>query len=107
MVNEVADELWADDVWKTDIVEEPEVWGVQALGASGITIRLVIKTQPGQQWIVTRELNKRMKARFDEEGIKIPFPQQVMWMRRDGGSSRESAAGDGSDLEGPAAPSRS
>ncbi len=101
VVKEVADELWADDIWKTDIVEEPEVWGVQTLGASGITIRLVIKTQPGQQWVVTRELNKRMKARFDAEGIEIPFPQQVMWMRRDGGSSRETAAGDASDLEGP------
>ncbi len=89
IVKSVADEVYEDDVWKVDMLEEPEVWGVEALGADGITIRLVIKTQPGQQWKVTRELNRRMKARFDAESIEIPFPQRVMWMRRDEGSSRD------------------
>ncbi len=89
VVKEVADEVFLADEWKVDVLEEPEVWGVQALGADGITIRLVVKTQPGQQWKVTRELNRRMKARFDAEKIEIPFPQRVMWMRRDGGSPRD------------------
>ena len=89
VVKSVADEVFNADEWKVDMLEEPEVWGVQALGADGITIRLVIKTQPGQQWKVTRELNRRMKARFDAESIEIPFPQRVMWMRRDEGSSRD------------------
>ncbi|MDZ7674907.1 MAG: mechanosensitive ion channel family protein [Acidimicrobiales bacterium] len=88
VVKEVADEMWREDEWRTQFLEEPEVWGVQALGADGITIRLVIKTQPGEQWSVTRELNRRMKDRFDDEGIEIPFPQRVMWMRRDEGSSK-------------------
>ena len=88
VVKEVADGLWHEDVWKVDILDEPEVWGVQALGADGITIRLVLRTQPGRQWAVSRELNRRMKARFDEEGIEIPFPQRVMWVRRDEGTSR-------------------
>ena len=89
IVKSVADEVFHDEAWRIDMLEEPEVWGVEALGADGITIRLVIKTQPGQQWKVTRELNRRMKARFDAESIEIPFPQRVMWMRRDEGSSRD------------------
>lgn len=89
IVKSVADEVFHDDEWRVDMLEEPEVWGVEALGADGITIRLVIKTQPGQQWKVTRELNRRMKARFDSESIEIPFPQRVMWMRREEGSSRD------------------
>ncbi|WP_436793365.1 mechanosensitive ion channel family protein [Actinospongicola halichondriae] len=89
VVKEVADEVFHADEWKVDMLEEPEVWGVQSLGADGITIRLVIKTQPGQQWKVTRELNRRMKDRFDKESIEIPFPQRVMWVRRDEGSSRD------------------
>ncbi len=87
VVKEVADQLWKEDVWRVDVLDEPEVWGVQALGADGITIRLVLRTQPGRQWAVSRELNRRMKARFDEEGIEIPFPQRVMWVRQDPGSS--------------------
>jgi small conductance mechanosensitive channel len=87
VVKSVADDLWREDIWTVDILDEPEVWGVQALGADGVTIRLVLRTQPGRQWAVSRELNRRMKARFDEEGIEIPFPQRVMWVRQDPSSS--------------------
>lgn len=89
VVKEEADRLWREDSWKSLILEEPELWGVQSLGASGIVIRLVVKTQPAMQWQVSRELNRRLKARFDREGIEIPFPQQVTWVRRDEGSSRD------------------
>jgi moderate conductance mechanosensitive channel len=93
VVKEVADELWREDTWRTDVLEEPEIWGIQTLGASGIAIRLVVKTQPGRQWAVSRELNRRIKDRFDAEGIEIPFPQQVMWVRREAGSSAETESG--------------
>ncbi len=98
VVKEVADQLWHEDQWQTDVLEEPEIWGIQTLGASGIAIRLVIKTQPGMQWKVTRELNRRIKDRFDAEGIEIPFPQQVMWIRREEGSSRDGDPRDAAPL---------
>jgi small-conductance mechanosensitive channel len=89
VVKEVADQLWHEDLWRIEVLDEPEVWGVETLGADGVVIRLVLKTQPGRQWAVSRELNRRLKARFDDEGIEIPFPQRVMWLRRDEGSSRD------------------
>jgi small conductance mechanosensitive channel len=98
VVKGVADELWHEDVWSTDILEEPEIWGVEALGASGVAIRLVVKTLPGRQWAVSRELNRRIKDRFDVEGIEIPFSQQVMWVRRDQGSSADSVGDPATDL---------
>jgi moderate conductance mechanosensitive channel len=55
----VADELWRED---RAIIEEPELWGVQSLGPSGITIRLVAKTKPLEQWRITRLLRERIKA---------------------------------------------
>lgn len=109
VVKEVADALWREDTWRTDILEEPEIWGVQSFGANGIVIRLVVKTQPGQQWAVSRELNRRIKDRFDAEGIEIPLPQQVMWVRRDAGSSAASDGGsvtDEHEHEQDAAPPR-
>jgi small-conductance mechanosensitive channel len=67
----VADEMWRED---GAIIEEPEVWGVQSLGPGGITIRLVAKTKPLEQWRVSRLLRERIKAEFDREGIEVPPP---------------------------------
>ncbi|HST40716.1 MAG TPA: mechanosensitive ion channel family protein [Conexibacter sp.] len=83
----------ADEVWRAsgDVLEEPDVQGVERLGASGVTIRTLVKTTPSQQWEVSRLLRERMKAAFDEHGIEIPFPQQTVWHR----SEEPAGAGSG------------
>jgi small conductance mechanosensitive channel len=75
----------ARELWRGDgaILEEPEVWGVEELGPSGVKLRLVVKTTPSEQWRVSRELRARIKAAFDAHGIEIPFPQQTVWHRDD------------------------
>jgi moderate conductance mechanosensitive channel len=78
VIKRVADELWRED---SSVLDEPEMWGVEQLGASGIALRLVVKTTPSAQWKVSRELRERIKLAFDEEGIEIPFPQQMVWNR--------------------------
>jgi moderate conductance mechanosensitive channel len=78
VIKRVADELWQED---TSVLDEPEMWGVEQLGAHGVVLRLVVKTTPSAQWKVSRELRQRIKAAFDEEGIEIPFPQQTVWHR--------------------------
>jgi small conductance mechanosensitive channel len=65
------------------VLEEPEVWGVEELGADGITIRLVVKTLPAEQFMVLRELRVRLKAALDAAGVEIPYPQRTVWVRRD------------------------
>jgi len=52
--------------------------GVEQLADSSVNIRLVAMTQPGKQWAVGRELRRRLKNRFDREGIEIPFPQRTL-----------------------------
>jgi small conductance mechanosensitive channel len=78
---EVAHDLWEDEDYRNVIIEEPEVTGVEALAADAITLRVLVKTAPMEQWAVARELRQRVKARFDHEGIEIPFPQRVVWHR--------------------------
>ncbi|KOP70955.1 mechanosensitive ion channel family protein [Cytobacillus solani] len=60
------------------IVEGPNVIGVQALGASDVVLRVIAKTENGEQWAVERDIRKAIKAAFDENGIEIPYPHQVM-----------------------------
>ena len=63
------------------ILAQPESKGVQELGTHGVTLRLYLKTKPLLQWDIERELKRRVKLRFDQEGIEIPFPQTAVWMR--------------------------
>ncbi len=75
---DVVREFCSDPQWQSQLVEEPAVWGVEALADSSVNIRLVATTRPGAQWNVGRERRRRIKTRFDEEGIEIPFPQRTL-----------------------------
>ena len=81
VIERVAREASEGETVGSFILEEPEVWGVERLGADGIDIRLVVKTAPLEQWKVARELRHRLKEAFEEEGIEIPFPQRSLWLR--------------------------
>ncbi len=82
VIQRVGDSLWEDKEWGGDeLMERPEIWGVQELGASAVALRLVVKTEPSKQWAVERELRMRLKNAFDKAGIEIPFPQQTVWHR--------------------------
>jgi len=84
-----------DPDWSWRFDGEPEVIGVQSLGDSSIVIRTLLRTQAGKQWEVMREFRRRVKLRFDKEGLEIPFPQQVV--RHVGGPVGKSAGGPGGD----------
>lgn len=83
VLREVAHDLWEDEDFTHVIIEEPEVTGVEMLAADSVTIRVLVKTAPLEQWAVARALRQRIKARFDHEGIEIPFAQRVVWHRED------------------------
>ena len=72
VIKRVADEIWHEERWAEVILEEPEVWGVEGLGATGITIRLVVKTRPADQWKVLRALRQGISDAFVEAGIRVP-----------------------------------
>lgn len=83
VLRDVAHDLWQDDEYNHVVIEEPEVTGVEMLAADAVTIRVMLKTAPLEQWAVARALRQRIKARFDHEGIEIPFAQRVVWHRED------------------------
>ena len=78
VLQEVAHDLWLDEEFSGVIIEEPEVWGVEALGADRVIVRVALKTAPLEQWRVAREARERIKARFEYEGIEIPVAQMVV-----------------------------
>jgi small conductance mechanosensitive channel len=89
VIKRVADGLWHDPDWQGEVLEEPEVWGVEKLGPDAIVIRLVVKTRPAEQFNVMRELRGRLFEAFTAAGIELPQPGRMTWVERDRGSSQE------------------
>lgn len=81
IIKGVADAVWREQGESTTVLEEPTVVGVQAFGADAVTLRVMVKTEPSEQWATARLLRKRIKDAFDEAGIEIPFPQRTVWVR--------------------------
>jgi small-conductance mechanosensitive channel len=88
VLREVAHGMWEDEDFKGIIIEEPEVTGVELFNTDSVTLRVLLKTAPMEQWAVARELRQRVKARFDHEGIELPLPQRVVWHREERASVR-------------------
>ncbi len=63
-----------DPGWVDSMVEPPQVLGVQSLGESAVVIRARLTVPAGRRWESLREARRRIKNRFDAEGIEIPFP---------------------------------
>jgi moderate conductance mechanosensitive channel len=71
--------LYADPEWAPLLVDEPVVPGIERFDDSAVTIRIMFKTLPLKQWDVARQYRRRIKNRFDAEGIEIPFPHRTMY----------------------------
>lgn len=91
ILQEVCDRIAQED---ENIVDGPNVLGVQGLGASDVVLRVVGKTKNGEQWGVERKLRKAFKEAFDTHGIEIPFPHQV-YVEKSNGESPQLAKDNG------------
>ena len=99
VLEEVARSMWEDEDYRDIVIEEPTVWGVEDLGPDSVVIRVALKTAPAEQWQVAREMRSRIKARFDHEGIEIPYPQRVVWHRDAAASGSPSGGGGAAPTE--------
>jgi len=77
-LRQIATEMRQDPRWRPVIRDDLDVMGVDRLGDSGVVMRVRLKTEPSQRWAVGREMNRRIKRRFDELGIEIPYPHQKL-----------------------------
>jgi moderate conductance mechanosensitive channel len=58
--------------WRSRVIEEPEVWGLESVSGDALVIRLVMKTRAGAKDDVARELRMRLKHAIDELGLTLP-----------------------------------
>ncbi len=83
IVRQLDEELRSDPGFGPDILEPIEILGLDQFADSAVIIKARTKTKPIKQWSVAREFNRRLKKRFDEKGIEIPFPHVTLYMGQD------------------------
>jgi small conductance mechanosensitive channel len=74
VIADEASRFAADPEWEEAFLDPPEMLGVDRFDDSAIVIRVVFKVHPAYRWSARREFLRRVKNRFDAEGISIPYP---------------------------------
>ena len=83
-LNEIGDALSQDEEYGPLLLEHPVVTGVEGLDDWAIRLRIMVKTQPDQHWIVQRHLRRQIYHVFEEKGIVLASPrQEVVLLPRD------------------------
>lgn len=83
VIREIDDRLRKEWPYRRLILEPIDIAGVDQFGNSAVAIRMRSKTRPGEQWGIRREFLRRIKLRFDELGIEIPYPHQTIYFGAD------------------------
>ncbi len=78
-LKEVGGDIISDPDFKDAILEPLEIQGVDRFAESSLVIKARIKTEPIKQWYVGREMNLRIKRKFDKEGIRIALPHRTLY----------------------------
>src|SRR6185312_5632160 len=79
VVKGIADGMMNEEEFQHTILAPLEVMGVDKFAESAVIIKARFKTAPIKQWAVGREMNRRIKKKFDELGIEMPFPHMSIY----------------------------
>lgn len=82
LMREVAAAMREDAHFAPLIIDDIEIFGVNAFAESSLVIKGRLRTLPIQQWAVGREFLRRLKHRFDAEGVEIPVPHRRLLIDR-------------------------
>jgi moderate conductance mechanosensitive channel len=92
VVRDEAAQFSTDKTWGLQLDGPVEVPGVESMTDSSLSIRTLLKTQPGSQWNVAREFRRRLINRFTKESIESPFQQRRVHVTIKGGTEGEAIA---------------
>ena len=79
VLREIGADMNRDPQFRRMILEPLEIAGVDAFADSAVMIKARFKTRPLKQWDVAYEFNRRVKNRFDELDIEMPYPHQTIY----------------------------
>lgn len=84
VLQEIAAEMRKDPAYARQMLSELELWGVDKVEGTGVTIAGQIVCTDAGRWPVQREFNRRMNLRFQERGIALATPTQTIVLQQSG-----------------------
>jgi moderate conductance mechanosensitive channel len=72
LAGRVAIERVAESDIAADVLDPPEVLGVERVGPEGVTMRITVRVNPGRQWAVQRALNAAISEAYDDAEMPRP-----------------------------------
>lgn len=79
--------MWKEPKWRSRIIEQPEIWGLESISGDALVIRLVMKTRSSSKDDVARELRARLKRAIDDMGIALPQLNSIVLTGAEGAQS--------------------
>ncbi len=77
LLQQIGDELASDPRFSDMIVAKPEVPGIEKVSGDEVDYLMLVKTKPGSQDTVRRELRQRIKASFEANQIAPGNPNRM------------------------------
>lgn len=74
LLNEVCTEIDDDPAYKDVLLDTPTVAGVDSVTATTMTIKIMAKCAPNQQWALQRDLRERAMQKLTAAGVRGPLP---------------------------------
>ncbi len=75
-LQDIGSKMAEDAVISPLLLEQPVVTGIEGLDDWAVRLRIMVKTEPGQQWAVQRYLRRQIHLVFAEKDIDLAFPRQ-------------------------------
>ena len=94
IIQQVLKQLQSDPQLREKILEPGEILGIDELSHEGILIRILIKTQPSEQWAIARKFRFQLKQAIDAAGISLGVPQQEIWYHHEKGNKLTGEVGE-------------
>jgi moderate conductance mechanosensitive channel len=92
LLQDIAVEMRKEEAYSISMRSDLQLWGVDKLDGSTVTIAGQIVCSDTGRWAVQREFNRRMKRRFDSEGIRLAIPQQGVRIAPTGEPARHASS---------------
>jgi small conductance mechanosensitive channel len=77
LLTQVGQELRNDPQWSDVLVSDPQAPGIDKVSGNEVDYLLLVKTRPGTQYAVTRELRRRIKECFEKNNIQPGGPGRM------------------------------